>query len=308
MGKVLIVSGANLPPQWVDQLIADFGSAGVELVQEMPDAEVQYVLAWQPPAGRLRQFTNLKAVFSFGAGVDHILNDPHLPKVPIIRAVTDDLAERMTEYVVWQVLHHHRRGLDYAALQAQSKWRPLGAPKAANRRVGILGYGRLGAHAGKALQAVGFSVAGWSRSEKSPEGIQHFHGTQSLPAFLAETEILVCLLPLTPETKDILAKPLFDQLPKGAALVHVGRGEQLVPDDLLDALNSGHLSAASLDVVPEEPLPATSPLWQHPRIVLTPHIASTTDGKALGAQTRSALDALETGKPPQNVVDVAKGY
>ncbi|MGB0921799.1 MAG: 2-hydroxyacid dehydrogenase [Alphaproteobacteria bacterium] len=308
MNKLLIVSGPQLPPQWLDQLIADFASANVTLVTDQPDNDVRYALAWRPPHGRLAEFPNLQAVFSFGAGVDHIFEDKNLPQVPIIRAVTDDLAERMSEYVVWQVLHHHRRGQDYSALQQQSQWRPLGTPKAANRRVGILGYGRLGQHAGKALLNLGFQISGWSRSEKSPSGVSHFHGEAGLPKFLADTEILVCLLPLTDATRGILANSLFEQLPKGAALVHVGRGEHLNTADLLTALNNKHLSGASVDVTPEEPLPADNPLWAHPRIVITPHIASTTDGKALGAQIALALNDFERGVLPANIVDTLKGY
>ena len=241
-----------------------------------------------PWSGILRRSSlpNLKAIFPVGAGVDHIAADPERPKhLPVIRMVEEGLTAGMTEYVVMQVLYHHRDMLAYRHQAAEKIWREIPAVPAHQRRIGILGLGVLGQDAARMLVRFGFDVAGWSRTPKEIEGVTCFHGPEGLDQMLARTDILVCLLPLTPATRGILNGELFAKLPRGACLINVGRGGHQVERDLLEALDSGQLREATLDVFEEEPLPADSPLWSHPQVIVTPHIASMTmpeTAKAVG--------------------------
>jgi glyoxylate/hydroxypyruvate reductase A len=272
-------------------------------------AEIDYALVWKPPPGLLASLPKLKLIFSLGAGIDHLTSDPVLPPgVPVLRMVEPGLTGGMTEYVVMSVLMHHRRMVDYAGLQRDKVWEILPTPLAAERPVGIMGLGVLGAEAAAALTGLGFDVAGWSRTAKSIAGVESFHGTEQLEGFLARSEILVCLLPLTGETRGILNARTFAQLPRGAAVINVGRGDLLAEDDLLRALDGGQIGAATLDVFAAEPLAPDHPFWSHPRVVVTPHIASLTVPDSGARAVIENIRRLEAGAPLRNVADLGRGY
>ena len=272
-------------------------------------AEIDYALVWRPEPGFLASLPNLKLILSLGAGIDHLLGDPQLPRhLPIIRLVDPHLTAAMSEYVVLQVLRLHRRDLDYRAQQESRVWRELDQQNAADRRVGILGLGELGQDVATKLKALGFDVAGWSRSEKNVSGIGSYAGAAGLPPLLGRSEILVCLLPLTAETEGILNTSTLALLPKGAALVNAARGAHLVEEDLLAALASGQISAAVLDVFREEPLPADHPFWHHPRIIVTPHVAAFTNPATAAPIILDNIRRFEEGRPLLNRVDPARGY
>ncbi len=276
-------------------------------------ADVAYACVWLPPAGLLARFPNLRAIFSLGAGVDHILSDPALPDVPVVRIVDPDLTMRMTEYVVLHVLMHHRGQRRYDAQQRERYWYEHPQPPASHVSVGVMGLGMLGRGAAPVLRCIGFQVAGWSRMPKKLPGIATFHGTQGLEEFLRRTEILVCLLPATPVTRGILNLDLFRRLKRdgplgGAYLINAGRGVLQVDADILTALDEGALAGATLDVFPTEPLPATSPLWTHPKVTITPHCAAASDSGPLVANILRQIERFEAGLPLEGVADRAAGY
>lgn len=277
------------------------------------DPTIDYAVVWKQPAGILSSLPNLKAIFSIGAGVDHILRDDHLPDVPIARIVADDLSARMSEYVVWRVLDHFRRGMPYRAQQAAGIWHDRMQPAAREVTVGIMGLGELGRDAAKKLGVLGFQLVGWSRTEKQVENVETFHGPAGLDAFLGRTDILVVLLPITPETTGILDTGLFSRLKHrtplgGPVLINAGRGGLQVEAAILKALDDETLMEASLDVFETEPLPASSPLWKHPRVFVTPHAAANSDADALVPLILAQIDAFERGEPLQHLVDRAAGY
>jgi len=273
-----------------------------------PD-DIEIAMVWKPPAGELKRFSNLKLIISIGTGVDHVLDDPELPPdVPVLRTTGEDLTIRMREYVLLQVLRLHRRLPEIEAAQTRKEWQQLVSPPAYDRRVGIMGLGRLGRDCASALKAVGFDVAGWSRRRKAIDGIESFAGDEERHGFLARTNILVCLLPLTPETEGILNTELFDQLPKGAAIINAARGGHLVEDDLLRALDRGHIGAATLDVFQTEPLPASSPFWHHPNVLVTPHVASLIDPETGGRMVAANIRKFLNGAPLPDLIDRNRGY
>ncbi len=272
-------------------------------------ADIEYALIWNPPKGALAELPNLKVIFSMGAGIDHLASDPDLPAdIPVVRMVDEGLTLGMTEFVVMAVLRHHRRIHDYEAQQRQKRWEQIITPLAPDRKVGILGLGVLGSDAAEKLAYLGFDVAGWSRTQKSLPGIECFSGEEGLRTFLRRTEILVCLLPLTESTKGILKAENLSLLPQGACLINVARGGHMIPEDVLAALDSGQLAAATLDVFPEEPLPASSPFWEHSKVLVIPHCASVTLPTTAAAKVVEGIEAARSGKPLQNVVDFERGY
>jgi len=272
-------------------------------------AAIDYALVWQPPPGMLHQCSNLKAVFNLGAGVDYVLEHSDLPTdVPLVRLVDPCLTEGMIEYVTHWTLHLHRGFGRYRDYQAENKWRPHWYPRPKDRRVGILGLGALGGAAARQLHALGFDVAGWSRTSKTFEGVTSFAGDDRLEAFLNRTEILICLLPLTPATTGILNATTLAQLPEGASLINVARGGHVVDEDLIKALDSDHLAGAVLDVFHEEPLPLDHPFWTNPKITITPHVASLTNPKTACAEITKDIALMQAGKPARYVVDRAVGY
>ncbi len=271
-------------------------------------ADIDYALVWKPPRAFLASLPNLKAIFSIGAGIEHLASDPELPDIPVVRMVEPGLTTGMTEFVVMSVLYHHRFMLDYLAQQRARAWHEISQVAPGRRRVGIMGLGVLGCDALERLKIFGFDLAGWSRSQKSIPGVTCFAGAEQLVTFLSCTDILVCLLPLTAETRGILNAETLALLPRGAAVINVARGGHVVEADLLAALDSGQIGGATLDVFQEEPLAEDSRFWDHPRVVVTPHIASMTIPDSAAAAVVHQIRRLEQGQPLEHVVDFKRGY
>lgn len=271
-------------------------------------AAVRYLVAWMPPPDLATAYTGLDVVFSAGAGVDQLDLAAIPAHLPVVRMVEPGIIGGMVEYVAMAVLMLHRDMPAYVAQQRRAEWKQVRVWPAATRRVGIMGLGVLGRAALAALAPFGFQLAGWSRSRQAIAGVECFAGPDERDAFLARTDILVALMPLTPETRGILDAGLFARLPRGAAIVNAGRGGHLVEPDLLAALDAGQLSAAILDVARTEPLPAADPLWRHPRIILTPHVASMTQPETAARQVLENIRRRRAGQPMTGLVDRARGY
>jgi glyoxylate/hydroxypyruvate reductase len=276
-------------------------------------ADIHYAAVWKPAQGEIAAFANLRVIFNLGAGVDALMADSSLPRVPLVRVAVGDLTARMTEYVALHVLMHHRQEPYLRASQREKRWQPKFQWPASAISVGIMGLGTLGASAAAALRHLGFRVSGWSRSPKQIDGVGCFHGTAQLDAFLQGADILVCLLPLTADTRHILNRGLFAKLnrnsPIGAPVViNAGRGGLQNEADILQCLDDGTLGAVSLDVFADEPLPADSPFWTHPKVVLTPHNAADTDPDAISKYVADQIERFEAGGRLENVVDPARGY
>jgi len=271
---------------------------------------IDAVVCWAPPAGLMAQMPSLQLVQSVGAGVDHILSDPQLPAVPVCRIVDPDMASGMQAYVVWAVTHQQRHMPAYLVSAAQREWAEHAITPPRQHRVGIAGLGTLGLACAQALLATGYAVRGWSRSAKTglPAGLQGFHGDAQRAEFLAGCDTLVCLLPLTPQTAGVLNAELFNQLPRGAHLVNVGRGDHLVEADLLAALASGQLASATLDAFSVEPLPPAHAFWDHARITITPHIATRTQPGVIAQQTLANLAQVRAGHAAAVAIDRERGY
>ena len=276
-------------------------------------AEVHYAAVWKPQPGELAAFPNLRVIFNLGAGVDALMADQSLPDVPLVRVAVSDLTARMTEYVVLHVLMHHRQELYLRASQREKRWAPKTQWAAGAVTVGIMGLGTLGADAAEVLRRIGFRVVGWSRSPKQIDGVECFDGEALLEPFLRQTDILVCLLPLTPQTQHVLNRGLFAKLnrtsPMGApVLINAGRGGLQNEADILQCLDDGTLGAASLDVYATEPLPPESPFWSHPKVVLTPHNAADTDADEISKYVARQIERFEAGGALENIVDRKRGY
>ncbi|MCO5090283.1 glyoxylate/hydroxypyruvate reductase A [Bosea sp. (in: a-proteobacteria)] len=275
---------------------------------------VHYVASWKHAPGSLTGLPNLAAIFSLGAGVDFIFADDKLPPAPIARIVDPDLTTRMSEYVVLHCLIYLRQQRRYDRQQRETLWADdRDQPAARAVRVGIMGLGELGQDAARKLSVIGFDVAGWSRSPKAIEGLITFSGEDGLKAFLARTDILVSLLPLTPETRGIIDAGLIAGLAQdgrlgGPFLINAGRGGSQVEADILAALDAGTLKGATLDVFETEPLPPDSTLWSHPAVTVTPHNAAMSEPEAVATAVAAQIRRLEAGEPLQNVVDPARGY
>lgn len=272
-------------------------------------AEIEVALAWKPDAGVLASFPNLKLVVSLGMGVDHLLADNRAPDgVPITRIMDEGLVGQMSEYAIYWALRHHRDIDKYAELQRQRQWKPLDFVDTIHRRVGVMGLGSIGQDAAKKFAVLGFPTAGWSRSPKSLPGIETFHGADGLMKFLARSDILVAVLPLTRETHGILNARTFAALPRGAYLINIARGGHVVDADLLAALESRQLSGAALDVFNTEPLPADHPCWTHPKVHVTPHIAGATNPRTAAPGVIENIKRLRAGQPLIHTVDPKTGY
>ena len=286
----------------------------VSLGEPFDRRDVEYVASWKHPPGSLAGLPNLDAIFSLGAGVDHLIGDPRLPDVPIVRVVDRDLTGRMSEYVVLHCLMHLREQRRYDAAQRQKLWLEEHHPPAAGDvRVGVMGVGVLGGDAAQKLKVMGFDVAGWSRSPRALLGIKTYSGQDGLGPFLARTDILVCLLPLTGKTRGILNKGLFARLARdgrlgGPILINAGRGGLQVEADIVASLEDGTLRAATLDVFETEPLPPGSPLWAHPSVTVTPHNAAASEADAISAYIAAQIRRFEAGEPLANVVERDLGY
>jgi glyoxylate/hydroxypyruvate reductase A len=308
---LLIIAPGERPDWWQ----REFARVAPDLeVRAWPDigqaADIDYALAWKPPAGELAKLPNLKAILSMGAGADHLFEDPTLPDVPVTRVVDPYLTAGITEYVLLHVLRYHRTQPVFEAQQREHVWddRARELCQADERPVGVMGLGVLGRDAVEKLAALGFDVAGWSRTAKDIPGVTCFDGPDGLAPFLARTKILVCLLPLTAQTADILNRETLAQLPRGAYLINAARGGHAVEADLADALATGQLTHATLDVFREEPLPGDHPFWDHPQITITPHNASITDPRSVVAQVAENIRRIDVGEPLLHLVDRDAGY
>jgi glyoxylate/hydroxypyruvate reductase len=300
---------------WAQHLRSAMPGRDVRVWPDVGKAEeIHYAAAWLPPRNVIKSLPNLNVIFSLGAGVDAILSDQSLPgHVPIVRVNDPDLTMRMTEHVVLQVLLHHRQQRRLDQQQRDHAWHAFPQHAASALRVGVMGLGVLGADAARKLAALGFATAGWSRSRKSIAGVACFAGAEELDSFLARTDLLVCLLPATKETDGILNASLISKLsrtgPFGApVMINAGRGRQQVEGDVLQALNSGALHAASLDVFRTEPLPPDSPFWTHPRVFLTPHSAADSDPETICTYVARQIARYEAQGTLENTVDRERGY
>lgn len=281
-------------------------------VDDYDPAAVLYALTWKPPEGLLKSLPNLEVIFNLGAGVDAVLSEPDLPDIPLVRLVDDKLAERMTEWVTLQVLTHHRQALAFLDQQANRLWRVREQPEAAAVRVGFLGYGVLAQHSARVLRALGYDLKAWSRTGKETD-IPLFTGADGLAPFLAATDILVVLLPLTEATQDIVDARLIDGLARdgvlgGPYLVNAGRGGLQNEADIVAALHDGRLTGASLDVFKTEPLPQDDPMWDAPNLIITPHCSAISDPVAVSRYVIDQMGAYERGEPLKNLVDRKRGY
>ena len=315
MGAILLAVAGMDPKPWEASLRSRAPERDLRLwPAQIGDAnDVTYACVWLPPRGLLATFPNLKAIFNLGAGADHLLADPTLPRVPLARVVHPDLTMRMVEYVVLHVLMHHRRQRRYDAQQRAKVWQ-VGVQPAANEvTVGIMGHGAIGGAVALALARIGFQVAAWGRTPRSIAGVQTFHGAAGLDPFLARSEILVCLLPATPQTKGLIDLALLRKLKRngsagGAYLINAGRGALQVDADILAALEEGTLAGATLDVFEDEPLPAASPLWTHPQVTVTPHNAGDISPQVFAACVIEQIERCELGLPLENLIDRIRGY
>jgi glyoxylate/hydroxypyruvate reductase A len=294
---------------WRRELLARMPELDVRIWPEVGDvAEIDLALVWRAPPGELARFSNLKAILSLGAGIEWLIADPSVPDVPIARMVDPSLTRTMSEYVLLAVLRHHREFDRFERAQRARRWGYRFPPQAAERRVGIMGLGELGAAVASQLASHGFATSGWSRTGKALPGVTSYAGRDELHAFLHKTDILVCLLPLTAETRGILDALTFASLPHGAFVINVARGAHLVEADLLTALESGHLGGATLDVFQTEPLPPESPLWSHPKVLITPHVASYCLPATAAAGVVDNIRRARSGQPLRHQVDRSRGY
>jgi glyoxylate/hydroxypyruvate reductase A len=307
---LLFYAEGEAPKIWSAALTAEIPDLDLRFWPEAGDPDdIEIALVWQPPRAMLATFPNLRAILSLGAGVEHILRDPELPKgVPIARLIDPGLRIGMVEFILMEVLRYHRREPEYRAQAARKEWKLLRQTLPQNRRIGFLGLGHLGSACAGELVRLGFDVAGWSRTPKDLPGVACHSGEDGLFAVLERSEILVNLLPLTEETRDILDATTLGALPKGAVLINAARGGHLVEADLIDALDSGRLSYASLDVYRTEPLPADHPFWTHPKIAIYPHAAAWTLPEAAAPVIADNVRRARAGEPLFGQIDRRRGY
>lgn len=303
-----IICCTDSPPEpWLAGLRAALPSASVTLWQ--PGAPVaDYAVVWAPPQRFLDEQHGVKALFNIGAGVDALLQLKLPPKALIVRLDDAGMAVQMAEYVCFSVIRYFREFDGYEADMVRGQWAIRKPQQRSDFPVGVLGLGVLGERVAQALRVFEFPVHGWSRSAKTLAGVVSHHGVDQLNSFLAQCRVLVNLLPLTPETVDILNHRRLSLLQPGGYLINVARGAHVVDDDLLALLEIGHLAGATLDVFRTEPLPADHPFWAHPRITLTPHTSARTLREESIAQIARKIEALERGEAVAGVVDPARGY
>jgi glyoxylate/hydroxypyruvate reductase A len=310
-GAIAYISRDTDGAAWKRMLEAGLGTIDYRTIgQGLGDTDdIEVALAWKPAAGLLATLRNLKMIVSLGMGVDHLLADDKLPRgVPITRIMDEGLVGQMSEYAIYWALRHHRDIDKYAASQRTKAWRPEDFVDTIHRRIGVMGLGTIGQDTARKFAALGFPTAGWSRTAKTIAGIETFSGLEGLGKFLARTDILVDVLPLTRQTHGILNAKAFGLLPKGAYLINMARGGHVVDDDLLAALDSGYLSGATLDVFNTEPLPACHPYWTHPKVHVTPHIAGATNPRTASPGVVENIKRLRSGQPLINTVDPDTGY
>ncbi len=309
MPDVLFYADEPDPQSWVAALQRALPEGRIH--QWAPDhaPRCTYAVCWKPPAAFFAGQPDLKAILNIGAGADAVISDPNLPlDVPVVRLDDAGMARQMEEYVAWCALHTLRRFDDYAKAQRDAHWERLVPRSRAQLRIGVMGLGVLGLRVAAFMRLLGFPVRGWSRTPKSIDGIACFAGDTGLMTFLAGTDMLVCLLPLTPATQGILNRRTLAALPRGASLVNIARGAHLVEADLIALLDAGHLAGATLDVFSAEPLAADSVLWSHPKITVTPHISAMTLTDDAMRQIADKIRRIERGQTVVGIIDRARGY
>jgi glyoxylate/hydroxypyruvate reductase A len=308
--RILLYRADGQTGPWVADFAEVLPRAEVVVWQEgAHEAPCDYAVLWAPPAALLGQLAHAKAIFLAGAGVDAILKfGDALPSVPIIRLGDAGMAVQMAEYVAHAVLRYFRRFDEYEKQARRGLWAPLPQHDKNEFTIGVLGMGMLGSRVLEAMGHFGFPLRGWSRTQKEVDGVACYAGIESLGEFLDGTRVLVCMLPLTPETTNLLDRARLSLLPQGAYLINVARGAHVAEPDLLTLIRSGHLAGATLDVFRNEPLPAPHPFWDEPRISITPHISALTVRHDSVRQIAGKINALEDGEPVADVVDRTKGY
>ncbi len=309
--SILYFSAGDPEKRVLNGLKAALPHHSIEVWPECKDkTNITAAVVWQPPAEFFDGLVNLKSVLSIAAGVDHLLTHPGLPiDVEIVRLTDAGMAEPMAKYALYGVLHAQRKMTELAQAQREKRWRHELAPAATNDfRVGVLGAGELSLVAANGLLMNGFKVSCWSRTEKNLDNITHYAGVAGLDDMLPTVDALVCLLPLTENTRGILNASLFRKLPKNAYIINPGRGDHLNEHDLLEQLDNGHLSGALLDVFATEPLPEQNPLWSHPKVIVTPHLAGPTDADGAVEQIAQSIKELESGARPRGLVNRSAGY
>ena len=307
----LLLTPLSIPAaDWLRCFAAELPGMEVRVWPDVGDrAEIDIAVVGRLPDGELASFPHLRLIASLFAGQDLLLSDPALPPgVPIVRTSNPDGEVMMSETALLHVLRHHRSLPAYLLAQQRREWKPLRRIPASQRRVGVMGLGALGLGVARMLRDHGFDVAGWVRRPRQAEGIAVFHGRDQLGAFLARSEILVNLLPLTTQTPDILCRETLAQLPQGASVINLARGQHLVEEDLLAALDSGQIAAATLDVFRTEPLPRESPLWTHPGVTITPHVARRLEAPGIVARVAENIRRLQRGQELRELIDRQAGY
>ncbi|MEM9143702.1 MAG: glyoxylate/hydroxypyruvate reductase A [Bacteroidota bacterium] len=307
---IVIIRSDDKIGEWKDALSKAAPHIPIySFLEDHPKEDITMALVWKHPVGAIQGYPNLRCIAGSGAGVDFLFEDETAPlHLPITRVVDDMLAKDMSEHVLALFLAYLKNLYHYKVDQFNGVWRTIPYKRITDCRVGILGLGALGTVLAKDLVNLGCEVQGWSSSPKTIGGVQSFSGVKELPGFLAASQVLVCLLPLTKDTLGILNTPFFELLPKGAFVINVARGGHMVDQDLLDMLDAGHLSGAALDVYHEEPLPAQHPFWNHPKIHMTPHYASVSDTQSVVPQIVENYRRLRTGEPLLHLVSKDRGY
>jgi glyoxylate/hydroxypyruvate reductase A len=306
--RILLQMPGRAIDKWRAELARALPAAEIALWPDAP-AAIDYALVWRPPPELFARIGTVKAIFNLGAGVDALLTLPTLPaEVPVVRLEDAGMAEQMVEYVMLTVLRAYRESDAYRAQQLERHWQPRPRFAKAEFGVGILGLGVLGRAIAAALVSAGFPVAGYCRSAKVAPGVATFAERAALPAFLARSRVLVCLLPSTPVTRGILDRTTLAALPSGAHVINIARGDLIIDEDLIALLDAGHLASATLDVFREEPLPAGHPFWHHPQITVTPHVSAVTLIAESVAQVTAKIHCVEAGETVTGVVDRVHGY
>lgn len=302
--------GAWFVDEWLSAMHAFDSNLDIRVWPDIGNIdEIDFVLVWRHPMGVLSQFTKAKAIASLAAGVDHIMEDSDLPKnIPIVRVLDPYMANDIVQYVLTTVLFYIKRMELWEEHQKEKIWDRKPPFNFSDHTIGVMGLGYLGSKAVNALHSIGLNVIGWSNSPKALGSIKTFTGKEEFNHFLSQTNVLVCMLPLTQETKSILNQKTFSLLRQHAYVINLGRGGHLVDDDLIVALDSGQLSGACLDVFYKEPLPQDHPFWVHPKVRITPHIASVTNAMTAAQQVYDNYLRAMAGEELLNLVDVSKGY
>lgn len=307
--NILFLSKVEKPERWLPELSRLLPQDRFFTGEEFDPASIDIALAGSPPPGIIGRLNNLKLVQSLWMGVDALLADTSFPRgIPLARLIDPGMVAAMVESVTAHVLDFHRHHHVYRAQQAEKKWHRLPQFMASDRTVGILGMGELGTAVARRLLSFGFNIAGWKRRPAQLQGIDCYSGSVGMGELLRRSQIIVCLLPLTEETRGILNAAAFARMPRGGCVINVARGPQIVNDDLIAALDSGQLGHAYLDVFEKEPLPSDSPLWAHPGISITPHTAALTEPRTAIAEIIANIERIRAGEPAQHLVDFSAGY